>query len=50
MKGVTEAFLSHLGHNRGGRRGAWGKPEVRERYEATIVADSFEEMLRELLS
>jgi hypothetical protein len=50
MKGVTEAFLSRLARNRDGRRGAWGKPEIRERYEARVVADSFEAMLRELLN
>jgi hypothetical protein len=50
MRRATEDFLSSLSRDRGGRAAPWGDPSVRALYEATAVAESFEGMLRELLS
>jgi glycosyltransferase involved in cell wall biosynthesis len=49
MKRATEAFLGYLSRNRAGELKTWGDPKVRMNYEASVVADSFENILRELL-
>jgi glycosyltransferase involved in cell wall biosynthesis len=48
MKKALEAFLRHLSQTRDERHRAWGEPKVRKAYEASVVADSFENILREL--
>jgi glycosyltransferase involved in cell wall biosynthesis len=50
MKQAMKAFLSYLSQNRDAQPKVWGEPEVRGNYEASVVADLFENMLRELLT
>jgi glycosyltransferase involved in cell wall biosynthesis len=50
MRRATEEFLSFLSGARAARSRPWGDPRVRARYEARAVAESFAEMLRELVS
>jgi hypothetical protein len=50
MKKALEAFLTHLSQTRDEPHRVWGEPKARKTYEASVVADSFENMLRELLS
>lgn len=49
MKQAVEAFLTYLSHNREQPHRVWGEPSVRRKYEAPVVAASFDTMLRELL-
>lgn len=49
MKQAMKSFLLQLAQHRG-RPHVWGKLEVRKRYEASVVADQFENILRELLA
>lgn len=50
MRRATEEFLSFLSGERATRSRPWGDARVRARYEARAVAESFAEMLRELVS
>jgi glycosyltransferase involved in cell wall biosynthesis len=50
MKQAMEAFLSYLSQNRDKQPRIWGEPEVRRNYEASVVVDLFDNMLRELLT
>ncbi|HUQ31806.1 MAG TPA: glycosyltransferase [Pyrinomonadaceae bacterium] len=50
MKKALKAFLMHLSQTRDEPLKVWGEPQIREAYEASVVADSFENMLRELLT
>ena len=46
-KEALESFLAVLRGRRAGGGGVWGTPEVRRRYEAEFVADSFNGIIRE---
>ncbi|HKO96089.1 MAG TPA: glycosyltransferase [Pyrinomonadaceae bacterium] len=48
MKTTVVEFLSYLRNSQ--QSGPWGNPEVRSRYEAPVVSELFEGMVRELLS
>jgi len=49
MAEKLKSFLSFLRHNRSCRKSAWGKSSVRRKYEASVVAKSFKEVLWALL-
>lgn len=46
---ALESFLGQLRSERAGRRLARGAPEVRQRYEATAVAQEFDEIIGEIV-
>lgn len=50
MKRAMETFLSYLSQKSEKHSRVWGKPEVRKRYEASVVAERFEVILREVLT
>ncbi|MDX6693383.1 MAG: hypothetical protein QOF02_986 [Blastocatellia bacterium] len=50
MTKAMTAFLSLLRDNKPAAAPSWGEPSVRQRYEAPVVANSFEMMLQELLA
>jgi glycosyltransferase involved in cell wall biosynthesis len=50
MTQAMTAFLSSLRHNQQTNSQTWGEPTVRQNYEATVVANSFELMLQEMLA
>jgi glycosyltransferase involved in cell wall biosynthesis len=50
MKEALEAFLLHLSQNKDKQPRVWGEPTVRKRYEASVVASSFESIVRETLA
>ena len=49
MTKAAETFLAFLREDNREHRETWGELKVRKRYEAAVVANSFEEMLREMI-